>query len=630
MVLPLLVAVQVPVGAQTPGSDPGAAVPPASGAVPVPGEPPAAVPAPIPAPAATPAPAAVPVPGQPPAAVDPGAAVPAGEAALPAIKPQLTASTVSPGQNAVLSYRLEGVGALESYPREIEVDGLGIRFAGVSTQQMFSNGTLKRFVEMRYVIEAENEGTFTIPAQNFTVDGKQMVSEPATITVKEGAEPLADGMSPQVQLSVGKTEIWKGEIAPVTVTVLMHPAVQIASQLFPTIASEGFAVARFDRVPSLDLQDVGNETWRVYRAQSVMTAMKPGKLVLGPADVKADVLMPMAGGFRDPFGGMPSSRRSLKLKSNSIEITVKDLPPGKPEGFGGAVGSFRVMGRADGPGAGPWTVQLGDPVAFELAVTGTGNFDTVGAPVLEDAAGFRTYPAKVAQENRDWGLEPGQKVFSQLVFPEKAGTMKAVYALSFFNPATGKYETVKTEPLELVVTGQPEAAVPAAGPGGDGAKDFSTAGVAMPDEDLQDILPQLLPAGGFLPVGGTMVAAPGGWWHALPAGLAALIFGGGLVRRNRAEREAKRPQPGAPRELSVILGELRAESGNAGVFYRLVSEYVNAWTRRKGREIPEDAELAAVLGRRDVRLYAGAAADEPLPADERATALRVLGARLAP
>jgi hypothetical protein len=95
--------------------------------------------------------------------------VPAGEAALPAIKPQLTASTVSPGQNVVLSYRLEGVGALESYPREIEVDGLGIRFAGVSTQQMFSNGTLKRFVEMRYVIVAENEGTFTIPAQSFTV-----------------------------------------------------------------------------------------------------------------------------------------------------------------------------------------------------------------------------------------------------------------------------------------------------------------------------------------------------------------------------------------------------------------------------------------------------------------------------
>ena len=618
MVLPLLMAVQVPVGAQAPGSDPGAAVPPASGAaVPAPGEPLAAVPAPTPAPAVVDPVPAVPVPGAGAAEV------------LPAIKPQLTASTVSPGQNVVMSYRLEGVGALESYPREIEVDGLGIRFAGVSSQQMFSNGTLKRFVEMRYVIEAENEGTFTIPAQSFTVDGKQMVSEPATITVKEGAEPLADGMSPQVQLSVGKTEIWKGEIAPVTVTVLMHPAVQIASQLFPTIASEGFAVARFDRVPSLDLQDVGNETWRVYRAQSVMTAMKPGKLVLGPADVKADVLMPMAGGFRDPFGGMPSARRSLKLKSNSIEITVKDLPPGKPEGFGGAVGSFRVMGRADGPGAGPWTVQLGDPVAFELAVTGTGNFDTVGAPVLESAAGFRTYPAKVAQENRDWGLEPGQKVFSQLVFPEQAGTMKAVYALSFFNPATGKYETVKTEPLELVVTGQPEAAVPAAA-AGDGAKDFSTAGVAMPDEDLQDILPQLLPAGGFLPVGGTMLAAPGGWWHALPAALAALIFGGGLVRRNRAEREASKPQPGAPRELSVILGELRAESGNAGAFYRLVSEYVNAWTRRKGREVPEDAELAAVLGRRDVRLYAGAAADEPLPADERATALRVLGARLAP
>jgi hypothetical protein len=615
-VLPLLMAVQVPVGAQTPGSDPGAAVPPASGAVPAPGEPPAAVPAPTPAPAVAP--------------VDPVPAPGVGAAeVVPAIKPQLTASTVSPGQNVVLSYRLEGVGALESYPREIEVDGLGIRFAGVSTQQMFSNGTLKRFVEMRYVIEAENEGTFTIPAQSFTVDGKQMVSEPATITVKEGAEPLAEGMNPQVQLSVGKTEIWKGEIAPVTVTVLMHPAVQIASQLFPTIASEGFAVARFDRVPSLDLQDVGNETWRVYRAQSVMTAMKPGKLVLGPADVKADVLMPMAGGFRDPFGGMPSSRRSLKLKSNSIEITVKDLPPGKPEGFAGAVGSFRVMGRADGPGAGPWTVQLGDPVAFELAVTGTGNFDRVGAPVLENATGLRTYPAKVAQENRDWGLEPGQKVFSQLVFPEQAGTMKAVYALSFFNPATGKYETVKTEPLELVVTGQPEAAVPAAA-AGDGAKDFATAGVAMPDEDLQDILPQLLPAGGFLPVGGTMVAAPGGWWHALPAGLAALIFAGGMVRRNRAEREAKRPQPGAPRELSVILGELRAESGNAGAFYRLVSEYVNAWTRRKGREVPEDAELAAVLGRRDVRLYAGAAGDEPLPADERATALRVLGARLAP
>jgi hypothetical protein len=233
-----------------------------------------------------------------------------------------------------------------------------------------------------------------------------------------------------------------------------------------TVASEVMAVFCLAR----DLPDLQQRLGRMVVGQT-----RDGKQITA-ADVKADVLMPMAGGFRDPFGGMPSSRRSLKLKSNSIEITVKELPPGKPEGFGGAVGSFRVMGRADGPGAGPWTVQLGDPVAFELAVTGTGNFDTVGAPVLEDAAGFRTYPAKVAQENRDWGLEPGQKVFSQLVFPEKAGTMKAVYALSFFNPATGKYETVKTEPLELVVTGQPEAAVPAAGAGGEGWLINSSAG----------------------------------------------------------------------------------------------------------------------------------------------------------
>jgi hypothetical protein len=527
----------------------------------------------------------------------------------------------------VLSYRLDSARGLEEYPRSIEVDGLGIRFAGVSSQQLFSNGSLVRYIELRYLIEAETEGQYTIPPQSFTVDGQTLTSEPATLTVKEGAAPIDGSMMPQVQLSASRTEIWKGELVPITVTVLMHPAVQIASQIFPTITSEGFAVARFDRVPSLDLQDVGNETWRVYRAQSVMTAMKPGKLTLGPAEVKADVLMPMAGGLRDPFGGMPSSRRSLKLKSNGIDITVRDLPPDKPQGFAGAVGQFTIMARADNPGAPPWQVNLGDPVAFEIAITGSGNFDSVGNPTLEDPAGFRTYPAKVSMENREWGSEPGEKRFTQLVFPEKSGSLKAVYSLSFFNPSSGQYETVRTEPLELIVTGQPATSAEsgAAAAATESARDFSPLGTAAPSEDLQDILPQLLPQSTLRPLYSSVLPAPSGWWHAAPAAAAALLFAAGGIRRNKAARLASQPPPGTPRPCRSILADLRNANLTGSDFYALVSEYLTAWSHHHQSPLPNHPDLSQVLARRDFWRYASpGSAELPLPPDERSRTLQIL------
>lgn len=563
-------------------------------------------------------------PPPPPAATQPPAPAPDAPAR---IKPLLSAATVSPGEGVVLSYRLDSARGLEDYPRSIEVDGLGIRFAGVSSQQLFNNGSLVRYIELRYLIEAETEGQYTIPPQTFTVDGQTITSEAATLTVKEGAAPIDGSMMPQVQLSASRTEIWKGELVPITVTVLMHPAVQIASQIFPTITSEGFAVARFDRIPSLDLQDVGSETWRVYRAQSVMSAMKPGKLTLGPAEVKADVLMPMAGGLRDPFGGMPSSRRSLKLRSNGIDITVKDLPPDKPSTFAGAVGQFTIMARADNPGAPPWQVNLGDPVAFEIAIAGSGNFDSVGNPTLENPEGFRTYPAKVSMENRDWGSEPGEKRFTQLVFPEKSGSLKAVYSLSFFNPSSGKYETVRTDPLELIVTGQPpsEGTGASAGTTTESARDFSLLGTPAPSEDIQDILPQLLPQSPLRPLYGSVLPAPAGWWHAAPAAAAALLFAAGSIRRNKAARLASQPPPGSPRPCRDILADLRKPNLTGSEFYALVSEYLTAWSHHRKSPLPNHPDLAAVLARRDFWRYASPGnADSPVPADERSRALQIL------
>ncbi len=548
------------------------------------------------------------------------------------VEVQLIPSSLNVGEQGTLTIRIPNGRRLQNPPTAIEVPGMNIQFTGTSSQGLEVNGRVVYRMELNYLVEGIESGDYTIPAQTFVIDGKKHTTKAIKVTVAEGP-PIVQALQPQAQLTVGKTEMWEGEEVPVTVSVLMHPGLQIVSQPLPVIKTEGIAVSRFDRQGRMyDQTEINGQLWNSWVLPSSMVAVKTGAFPLGPAEVKLEANVPVEGGGRDPFGSFSYSRRTLKVTTNSIPIRVKPLPAeGKPAGFNGVVGKFQIMAQSDTPSGGPQSVALGEPVGFEIRVTGMGNLDAIPPPGLENPDGLRAYKPKISGESRGLGVEQGQKVFTQILFTEKPGPVSVVFTLPYFDPQAGKYAVVKSQPIELIVTGNPEAAAAANTAATAESRDFSGMPEAVPPgEQLTEILPHALDGSRWHSLTATAVPVHPWLLHGAPAVLLAIILGTGTVRRLRAWAMARRPPRYAPRCCADIVRDLHRSRLSRLQFYGFVSEYAGAWEYWKKSPLPGDNRLAELLAARDRWLYAANAdaAATPVPADEQSRAASLLTSRL--
>jgi BatD DUF11 like domain len=559
-------------------------------------------------------------PAVPPLPQDAAPALPAPATATgPVLSASLSARTIAPGQQVVLSYRITGARTIpQDYTRSITVPGLNITFSGL----VIKGGGQGSDASLRYMVQAEAPGEYTIPAQTMTVDGLTLETEALKLTVAgDGpAKPPVDAsLLPNVQLTLGKTEFWKGEIVPVSVAILVHQAIQPLSPFFPQLKTPNFAVNRFDRSAGLEAREINGVVWRAYQMESIFTALKSGTQQLGPAEIKAELLMPLPGEANDPFGRQRGNRVTETLTSNTIEVHVRELPEeGKPASFNGAVGNFEIEVLAS-----PVVLNAGDPIAVEISLNGTGNFDALTSPRLETTDGWRQYEPRVTLENRAWGTEPGRKSFTQILIPEKNLTEIPPFVLSYFDPQTGTYVTRKSTPVALKVNGEFKAAAnPAAG-----SKDFDAPPNAnVPTEELGDILGHPLTTNALVSTAAAAAPVHPLLLHGVPALLLALVLGAGLKQRLRAAAEARRPEPGAPRPPAAVLSDLRRDGASRQTFYSLVSEYITAFSYHRSQPPAVSEALTGLLHTRDRWLYGAAdpAALQPVPADERRQALDVL------
>ncbi|MDB6135762.1 MAG: hypothetical protein JWM59_4005 [Verrucomicrobiales bacterium] len=558
------------------------------------------------------------------AAADPAPAQQPGDSVQPRITTQLSARSIGAGDQVMLTYQISGGTPrqdLEDYPRMIVVPGLSVAFSGTNRRLSSINGVTGIVVEVRYVVQSEKAGTFSIPEQIFRVDGQEIKSPVVTVEVKDGPA-VSEDLAPTAQLTVGKTEMWRGEVVPVEVAVMVHPAVQPAGQFVAQLTNSGFAMHRFDRQAGVEQRIINGEPWRIWQVESVMTPLQPGVQNFGPALVEMDVFMPLSGGYaRDPFGSMgsPATRKSLKINTNSIEINVKELPAeGKPEGFAGAVGSFDLMVTAT-----PDKLRIGEPIAVEMVIDGTGNFDALVPPPLASRDGWRTYEPRVSMENRGLGTERGRRSFTQIIIPEKNLTEIPPFVLNYFDPVQGVYVTKKSPAVPITVTGDPPAAVAASE-----VKDFSagSSSTPVPGEELNDILSKPLSGGRWISTAAAPLPVNPWLLHGAPAALLALVLGTGLFKRLRAAAAARRPATDVPRPAVEILSDLRRTPVNRRPFYALATEYLESVRFHAPRSLPSTPAFHDFLATRDRLLYGPATpeTEAPLPTEERKSVMSLL------
>jgi len=328
------------------------------------------------------------------------------------------------------------------------------------------NGRTTKNVEKRYVmgyaLTARKEGRIRLPAVTVTIEGRKYRTNPVAVTVvKPGTTDRLD-----IEVTLSEEKCYVGQ--PVIMTVKLYVPQDIRDFQFNIPAFESGMFELEDPVISQAAKqfDIGTGV-TVFVSQrqvthngrgsvllsfsKVLIPQESGHVQLEPVTVSANLPVGRVRSrrrsfFMDDFWGPRVEYKRFMVSSKPLTLMVHPLPQeGKPEGFYGLVGRYKISASATPTTA----VYMGDPITLTIKVGGTRYLKAVQWPDLEGidqlAANFKIPSQKAAPEIQD-----GFKIFTQTIRPDNnhANVIPSI-PLACFDPDKGKYVVAKSEPIKL-------------------------------------------------------------------------------------------------------------------------------------------------------------------------------------
>lgn len=269
-------------------------------------------------------------------------------------------------------------------------------------------------------------GNLTVPAAGYRI-------VPATV----GQTGLGLDQIVKARFVPPSDAVWAGEIFPLrhTLEIDSSRAYQATPNLewnSPPLTLEEWSQPKKASTPSLNYE---TRTTRALAAQT-------GKITLPPASL----LVGIATGT-DIFGRPVGDR--YNISTAPVTLDVRPLPSPAPANFSGAVGKFTLESKAV-----PVSAAVGEPITWTLTLAGTGNWPAVTRlPARSLSRDFRVITPRAQKTPKDNSLFDAALAEDLVLIPTKSGpaTLPAL-TLSIFNPATGAYENLRTEPITLTIT----------------------------------------------------------------------------------------------------------------------------------------------------------------------------------
>ena len=408
-------------------------------------------------------------------------AVPASAAEVDAT---LNRETVPAGNAALLTLNIAGskLGGVE-IP---EVENLIIQGREQRRQVQSVNGQTSVSLIYTYVVVSETPGTYQIPPFTVTIDGQNLTTKPLTLKVLAAAATQPPAGSPPLPPGAGeppdtnskrfgfltvdlltkdRNYLYVGEIAPVRIRAWIPAGAQVQPRSGIQPEAKAFTLHNVSNQPQQSEETRDGKSYLVVTWFGGISATKTGthpaslswEATVAVRDTSALKPGRRAGsGFGDPLldslfdrVSTPMIPKEVTLKSDDQEIEVRPLPAaGRPAGFSGAVGNFQFDGTQI---PAKWTT--GEPQQVLARLAGSGNFGLLNAPQLTPPDAWKSYPGKSDITPGDLAAFSGKKTFQFSAVPRKGGAQKVALTFSFFDPATGTYQSLTSPPQEIQVSG---------------------------------------------------------------------------------------------------------------------------------------------------------------------------------
>ena len=185
----------------------------------------------------------------------------------------------------------------------------------------------------------------------------------------------------------------------------------------------------------------------------VIIPQQAGDLPIEPAELVCLVNVRVSSGTSnsifDSFFQDETRTIRKRVATSPLKVRVKPLPAGQPATFGGGVGSFGISSRLSSD-----DLKTHDAGSLVITISGRGNVSLLEEPKVSFPPDFEVYDTK-STENTDksTGGTSGSKSFEFPFIPRSAGdfTIPPV-EYSYFDINSGKYVTLRTDPLHIKVS----------------------------------------------------------------------------------------------------------------------------------------------------------------------------------
>lgn len=508
------------------------------------------------------------------------AAIRAAGQTSPQVEASIGSSMVVVGEETFLTLVTQGVNVIDWPDLPPNIAPLALTRDDKFPLQV--NGYIRE--AFRYRVSAFQPGTYRIPPFEFRTATGPVRTEPVMLRVFPVDSLVTNGIKIRGAVTpyltgvfLQKDRPFLGERIDTEAKLYLSTAppnrLSLADGKVIQFEKDGLAAWRFttDRQPTGEL-DYEGQRFRVYTYQSSLSALREGRLELGP-------------GSADAFFFHRASPLARTIQFPAAILEVRPLPEGAPEGFEGAVGTFSMDVRPLGR-----DLEFGDALTVEIGITGTGNLNRFPGPKLIDPKGrWKQFEMIAKPSGTERRSRTGTAEFSQSIRPLETVEFIPPYRFVFFDPLVEKYRTLSMPKIPITVTGAP------------GFNRNATGSLAflepgnMPLKTFNDREPVAL-----------------WWWQIVPAVLAL----GLVILEVRRRLEVRNLNAAPSRELDTAILEVESQSDDQVAFYREASKVATKW--RGGKK------FESIHEKRDEICFRPDAEKKPVEENEKRDVLKLL------
>ena len=373
------------------------------------------------------------------------------------------------GSEVVLVIEIPGVTALDADPVLPDMSGFAERVRSGGTG--LSGGGGRYTARREYRIRVAAAGEFEIGPVQVMAAGQTALTEPLRLVISE-ALPPAPVESPKDVLATAtadKRHAYVGEPVAVTYRVLARDSrwgfgwrVEQRADTFALPELENFRIEAIGSGGWRERTSVDDRSYRVAAQRDfVFFPLEPGGSTIGSAEFTVQVHQ-RGGPSRSPradsraeFVARTRAQQQgtwtpMVLATDPIPLEVMPLPgEGRPESFRGHVGRLEVRSRVDRT-----HLEVGDTLTLRVEVSRDGPSMAAPDPEVAFPAGFEVMDPEIDDTAvRRYALS-GTRVYSYRLVATQVGSFRIPpVEMSWFDPESGSYAIVRTQPFDLTVVG---------------------------------------------------------------------------------------------------------------------------------------------------------------------------------